>query len=72
MEQAREARDQEQVEVWVEAPVAGAKEVVDKAEEVVLRQVRAVFAFAQTVVKERPINWEPPVTSGNVLSAERP
>jgi hypothetical protein len=52
MEQAREARDQEPVEVWAEPAVAGAKEVVDKGEEVVLGQDQVVIAFALSVVKE--------------------
>jgi hypothetical protein len=64
MEQAREARDREQVEVPVEAAVAG-------AEEVALRQDRAVIVSAPTAVKERPINWEVLVMRNNVPSAEQ-
>jgi hypothetical protein len=52
--------------------VAGDKEVVDKGEEAVLRQARAVIAFAPTVVKEQPINWGVPVMIRNAPSAERP
>jgi hypothetical protein len=52
MEQAREARGQEQVEAWAEPAVAGAEGVVDKGEVVVLRQAQADIAFAPTVVKE--------------------
>jgi hypothetical protein len=52
--------------------VAEAEEVVDKGEEVVLLQARAVIAFAPTVVKEQPINWGAPVISRNAPSAERP
>jgi len=47
---------------------------VDKEEEaevVVLEQARAVIASAPTVVKEQLINWGPPVTISNALSAER-
>ena len=65
MEQGREVKDHEQVEAW-EAP-----KVVVAVGEAVLRQARAVFASALTVVKEHPINWGPPVTSSNALSAER-
>ena len=50
MEQDREVRDLEQVEAWVEAAVARAGEA--GALEVVLRQDRAVTAFAPTVVKK--------------------
>jgi hypothetical protein len=52
--------------------VAGAEEVVGKGVVVVLRQARAVIAFAPTVVKEQPINWGAPVMSRNAPSAERP
>ena len=45
MEQARKAKDLEQVEAWAEAPAAG-------AEEVVLQQARAVTASAPTVEKK--------------------
>jgi hypothetical protein len=45
MEQAREARGQEPAEAW------------DEVVEEILRQDRAAFAFAPTVVKEQPINW---------------
>ena len=43
----------------------------EEAEVVVLRQARAVIAAGPTVLKEQPINWGPPVTSSNALSAER-
>jgi hypothetical protein len=72
MQQAREARDQAQVEARVEAAVAEAEEVEDKGEEVVSVQARAVIAFAPTVVKKHPINWGAPVMSRNAPSAERP
>jgi hypothetical protein len=52
--------------------VAEAEEVVDKGEEAVLPQARAVIAFAPTVVKGQPINWGAPVMSRNAPSAERP
>jgi len=52
--------------------VAGAKEVVDKGEEVVSVQALADIAFAPTVVKKQPINWGAPVMSRNAPSAERP
>jgi len=45
--------------------------VVAGAGEAVLRQDRVVIAFALTVVKEQPINWGPPVTNSNALSAEQ-
>jgi len=71
MEQDQEARDLEQVEdrdeVVVVAKVAG-----DVAEEVVLRQARAVIAFALTVVKEQPINWGPPVMNRIAQSVAPP
>jgi len=51
--------------------VPGAKEVVDKGEEVVLTQARAIIAFAPTVVKEQPINRGAPVMSRNAPSAGR-
>jgi hypothetical protein len=70
-EQAREARDREQVEEWVEAAV-GAEGAVDKGEEVVLRPARADIAFAPTAVKEQPIRWGAPVTNRNAPSVERP
>ena len=66
-EQARAARERAQVE----AAVPGAKEVVDKGEDVVLTQARAIIAFAPTVVKEQPINRGAPVMSRNALSVER-
>jgi hypothetical protein len=56
----------------VDAAVARAEEVVEKGEEVVLRQDQVVIAFAPTAVKEQSINWEDPVMSSNVLSAEWP
>jgi len=52
--------------------VAGAKEVVDKGEEVVSVQALADIAFAPTVVKKQPINWGAPVMIRNAPSVERP
>ena len=51
MEQGREARGLEQVEVWEEAAVVEAREAVEVLEEV-LRQAQAVIASAPTVVKK--------------------
>ena len=65
MEQDQEVRGLEQVKEQGEEAAA-------RAEEVVLRQARAVIAFAPTVVKEQPINWGAPVMSNSVLSAELP
>jgi hypothetical protein len=76
--QAREARDREQAEEWVEAAaraegaVDKGEVVVDKGEEVVLRLARADIVFAPTAVKEQPIRWEAPVTNRNAPSVERP
>ncbi len=67
MEQDQEVRDLEQVEVWVVAKVAG-----DVAREAVLRQARAVIAFAPTVVKEQPIKWGHPVMNSNAQSVAPP
>jgi len=73
MEQGREVRDLEQVEVWVEVVVAEAKAVVvAEAKEVVLRQDRVEIVSVPTAVKEQPINWGAPVMSRNVPNAERP
>ena len=69
MEQAREVKDHGQAVAWVEAEVARADVAVDKGEEVVLRQDRAVIASAPSVVKEQPINWDSLVMSSNVLNA---
>ncbi len=71
MEQDQEARDLEQVEVWVEAAVDKVKVVVG-AGEVVLRQALAVIVSALTVVKEQPTTWGAHVMSSNVPSVERP
>jgi hypothetical protein len=68
MAQAREAREQAQVE----AAVVRGEEVVDKGEEVVLRQAREDIAFAPTVVKEQAIHWGAPVMIRNAPSVERP
>lgn len=71
-------RDRERAEAWVEAAVVkvedlvASAEVAAKGEEVALRQARAGIASAPSVVKEQPINWDAPVMSSNVLSAERP
>jgi hypothetical protein len=70
MEQAREAKAQEQAEAWVAA--AKAVEVAAKVAGVVLPQVRVVIASAPTVVKERRIKQGLPVMSSNVLSVEQP
>jgi len=72
MEQAREAKDHERAEEWVEVAPARADVAVDKGEGVVLRRDRAVIASAPSVVKEQRINWDFLVMSSNVLSAERP
>ena len=71
MEQDQEVRDLEQVEEWVEAAVDKVKVVVG-AGEVVLRQARAVIAFAPTVVREQPIKWGPPVMNSNAQSVAPP
>jgi hypothetical protein len=65
MEQDREARDREPVEVWDEAV-----EAADEAVEAVLGQDRGAIAFAPSAVKERPINRGAPVTNCNAPSAE--
>ena len=63
MEQDQEVRELEQVVVWVEDKVAE-----DVVREAVLRQARAVIAFAPNVVKEQPIKWGPPVMNSNAQS----
>jgi hypothetical protein len=63
MEQDPEVRELEQVVVWVEDKVAE-----DVVREAVLRQGRAVIAFAPNVVKEQPIKWEPHVMNSNAQS----
>ena len=72
MEQAREARDREQAEAWVDAVAAKAEEVADEGKAVVLRLARADIVFAPSVVKEQPISWEVPVMNRNAPSVERP
>jgi len=71
MEQARKARELEQEEDRNEVLVA-AKAVRVAAGEVVLGQVRVDSASAPTAVNKQPMNWELPVMSRNVPSAERP
>ena len=72
MEQARGAKDLEQLEAWVEAAVAEGKAAVAGALEEVLQQDRVDIVSVPTAVKEQPINWGAPVMSRNVLNAERP
>ena len=67
MEQDQEVRELEQVVVWVEDKVAE-----DVVREAVLRQDRAVIAFAPNVVKEQPIKWGPPVMNSNAQSVAPP
>jgi hypothetical protein len=67
MEQDQEVRELEQVVVWVEDKVAE-----DVVREAVLRQDRAVIAFAPNVVKEQPIKWGPPVMNRNAQSVAPP
>jgi hypothetical protein len=64
MEQDQGARVQEQAGAWVEAAVAGVREVA-------LRQAPADTASARTVGKEYLINWGLPAIASNALSAER-
>ncbi len=71
-EQDREVRVPEQVEEWVEAAVDEVKAVVVGAGEAALLQVPEVTACVPTVVKERPINWGPPVMSRNAQNAGPP
>ena len=69
-EQDQEVRELEQAGEWVEAvPVEGKAGVVG-AVEVVMRKARAVIVSAPIAVREQSINWGPPVTSSNALSAE--
>ncbi len=78
MEQGRKARELEQEEdrgkvlVAAEAVRVVVKAVRVAAGEVVLGQVRVDFASAPTAVNKQPMNWELPVMSRNVPSAERP
>ena len=78
MEQARKAREMEQEEdrnevlVAAKAVRAVVKAVRVAAGEVVLGQVRVDSASAPTAVNKQPMNWELPVMSRNVPSAERP
>lgn len=65
MDQAQVARDQEQAGVWEEVKVVAA------VGEVVLRQVPAENASAQTVGKECHTNLGLPAMSRAVLSVER-
>ena len=51
--------------------VARADGAVAKGVEVVSGQAQVVIAFALNVVKEQPINWDAPVMSSHVPSAER-
>jgi hypothetical protein len=67
MEQDPEVRELEQVVVWVKDKVAE-----DVVREAVLRQARAVIAFAPNVVKEQPIKWGPPVMNSNAQSVAPP
>ncbi|MBN1851006.1 MAG: hypothetical protein JW932_20770 [Deltaproteobacteria bacterium] len=69
MVQDLEVRDQEQVEVWVEA--AAAKVAVAKAEGVVLLQARGAIVSAPNAGKERPIKQECPVMSSYALNVEQ-
>mgnify|MGYP006971772077 CR=1 FL=1 len=70
-EQDQEVRELEQAEEWVKALSVEVKAGVVGGEEVVLRQARAVIVFVPIAVREQPINWGPPVTTSNALSAER-
>jgi hypothetical protein len=78
MEQGRKARELEQEEDRSEVLVAAkavravVKAVRVAAGEVVLGQVRVDSASAPTAMNEQPMNWELPVMSRNVPSAERP
>ena len=66
MEQAREAKDPVQAEVWVELVAVVVALVA------VRQQVLAEIVFVQTVVKKCHISWEPHATIKNVLSVELP
>ena len=70
-EQDQEVRGLEQAEEWVKALSVEVKAGVVGGEEVVLRLAREVIVSAPTVVREQSINWGPPVTTSNALSAER-
>ena len=70
-EQDQEVRELEQAEEWVKALSVEVKAGVVGGEEVVLRLAREVIVSAPTVVREQSINWGPPVTISNALSAER-
>ena len=65
MEQAQEARDQEQA--WAEAVVAGARAAV--AGEEALPQVRADTVSVPTAGKKLPTSWAAPVMNRNVPNA---
>ena len=68
-EQDQEVRELEQAEEWVKALSVEVKAGVVGGEEVVLRLAREVIVSAPTVVREQSINWGPPVTTSNALSA---
>jgi hypothetical protein len=70
MEQAREAKDREQVEEWAEE-AAQAEAEADKVWEAVLRPDPEVIVFVPIAVKKRPISWGGPVMSNNAQSAEQ-
>jgi len=72
MEQGPEVRVPERVEVWVEAAVAEDKAAAVEAVEAASQRAPEATAFAQTVVKERLINWGPPVMSRNARNAGPP
>jgi len=65
-EQNQKVRAREQVE----AKVWGKVEAVDRV--VVLRQGRAVTAYAQAAVKKQPIKGELPAMTSNALSVALP
>lgn len=65
MEQGQEVRDPGQVRAQDEVAQA-------RAGEEVLRQDRAVLAFAPTAVKKHPISWAAPVMNRNVPNAAQP
>ena len=70
MEQAQEARDQEQAEEWVGA--AQAKVEVHKAWEAVWRPDPEVIVFALIVVKRPPIRLGSHVMNSNAQTAGIP
>jgi hypothetical protein len=69
MEQGREARDRAQVEAWVEAAVAEARDAVDKGEEVAFLQAPAATASAPSAGKRRRIKWGRPVMNSSAQNA---